>query len=134
MVYEACPPTLNSVLGETIYWVRFKGYYSEKKSQNAWYSWLMAIRHVVLDRFDTLRQACPTVLLVRATFTGEKLLRATFTEKKLLQATCMFTEIKLQKIESFLCKTGAHFSQYSGNLSPKVGEEQKKKFYASNRC
>ena len=86
----------------------------------------MAIRYVVFDRFDTLRQVCPTFLLVRATFTGEKLLRATFTEKKLLQATCIFTEIKLQKIESFLCKTGAHFSQYSGNLSPKVGEEQKK--------
>ena len=62
-------------------------------------------------------QGCPTFLLVRATFTGEKLLRA----------TCIFTKIKLQIIASLLYKIGAHFGQYFGYLSQKLGEDQKKK-------
>ena len=70
----------------------------------------------VLKIFELLDQGCPTFLLVRATFTGEKLLRA----------TCIFTKIKLQIIASLLYKIGAHFGQYFGYLSPKVGENQKK--------
>ena len=62
-------------------------------------------------------QGCPTFLLVRATFTGEKLLRA----------TCIFTKIKLQIIASLLYKIGAHFGQYFGYLSQNLGEDQKKK-------
>ena len=71
-----------------------------------------------------LRQGCPTFLLERATFTGEKLLRA----------TCIFTKIKLQILASLLYKIGAHFGQYFGYLSPKVGEDQKKtnKVFAAN--
>ena len=60
---------------------------------------------------------CPTFLLVRATFTEEKLLRA----------TCIFTKIKLQIIASLLYKIGAHFGQYFWYLSQKLGEDQKKK-------
>ena len=63
-------------------------------------------------------QGCPTFLLVRATFTGEKLLRA----------TCIFTKIKLQIIASLLYKISAHFSQYFGYQSQKLGEDQKKRF------
>ena len=44
-----------------------------------------------------VEQACPTFLLVRATFTGEKLLRATW----------IFTKIKLQVIARLLYKFGA---------------------------
>ena len=62
-------------------------------------------------------QGCPTFLLVRAIFTGEKLLRA----------TCIFTKIKLQIIASLWYKIGAHFGQYFGYLSQKLGEDQKKK-------
>ena len=62
-------------------------------------------------------QGCPIFLLVRATFTGEKLLRA----------TCIFTKIKLQIIASLLYEIGAHFGQYFGYLSQKVGEDQKRK-------
>ena len=62
-------------------------------------------------------QGCPTFLLIRATFTGEKL----------LQATCIFTKIKLRIIASLLYKIGAHFGQYFGYLSPKVNEDQKKR-------
>ena len=70
-------------------------------------------------------QGCPTFLLVRATFTG----------KKLLRATCIFTKIKLQIIASLLYKIGAHFGQYLGYLSQKLGEDQKKKkVFAANRC
>ena len=61
-------------------------------------------------------KGCPTFLLVRSTFTGEKLLRA----------TCIFTKIKLQIIASLLCKIGAHFGQHFGYLSQKLGEDQKK--------
>ena len=64
-----------------------------------------------------LNQSCPTFLLVRATFTGEKLSRA----------TCIFAKSKLQIIASLLHKVGAHFGQYCGNLSQKEGEDQKKK-------
>ena len=48
-----------------------------------------------------MEQACPTFLLVRATFMGEKL----------LWATCIFTKIKLQMIASLLHKfsTDTHF-------------------------
>ena len=46
-----------------------------------------------------IEQACPTFLLVQATFMGEKLFRA----------TCIFTKIKLQIIASLLHKIGAHF-------------------------
>ena len=77
----------------------------------------------VLKNFELLNQGCPTFLLVRATFTVEKLLRA----------TCIFTKIKLQIIASLLYKIGAHFGQYFGYLSPKVSEDQKKVF-AANRC
>ena len=62
-------------------------------------------------------QGCPTFLLVRSTFTGEKLLRA----------TCIFTKIKLQKIASLFYKVSAHFGQYFGYLSQKLGEDQKKR-------
>ena len=62
-------------------------------------------------------QGCPTFLLVRATFTGEKLLRA----------ACIFTKIKLQIIASLLYKIGAHFGQYFGYQFQKLGEDQKKK-------
>ena len=62
-------------------------------------------------------QGCPTFLLVRATFTG----------KKLLRATCIFTKNKLQIIASLLYKIGAHFGQYFGYLSQKLGEDQIKK-------
>ena len=65
---------------------------------------------------NPLQQACPTFLLVRATFTGEKL----------LPATCVFTKIKFQLIASFMYKIGVHFGQYLRNLSPKVGEDLKK--------
>ena len=46
----------------------------------------------------------PTFLLVRATFTGEKLLRD----------SCIFTNIKLQIIASLLYKISAHIDQYYG--------------------
>ena len=62
-------------------------------------------------------QNCPTFLLVRPTFAGEKL----------LEATCIFTKIELQIIASLLYKIGAHFSQYFGYLSQKLGEDHKKK-------
>ena len=62
-------------------------------------------------------QGCPTFLQVRPTFAGEKLLRA----------TCIFTKIKLQIIASLLHKIGAHFGQYFGYLSQKLGEDHKKK-------
>ena len=58
---------------------------------------------------------------------GRKLIAGHIYDKKFLRATCIFTEIKLQKIEGFLRKTGVHFSQYPRNLFPKVGEEQQKK-------
>ena len=64
-----------------------------------------------------LNQSCPTFLLVRATFTGEKL----------SHATCIFAKSKLQIIARLLHKVGAHFGQYYGNLSQKEGEDQKKK-------
>ena len=67
---------------------------------------------------NPLQQACSTFLLVRATFTGEKLLRA----------ICVFTKIKFQLIASFMYKIGVHFGQYFRNLSPKVGEDLKKGF------
>ena len=47
-------------------------------------------------------------------------------KKMLLWAT--FTKIKLQVIASLLYKIGAHFGQYFGDLSPKEGENQKKRF------
>ena len=62
-------------------------------------------------------QGCPTFLLVRATFPGEKLLRA----------TCVFAKSKLQIIASLLYKIGALFGQYCGNLSQKEDEDQKKR-------
>ena len=68
-------------------------------------------------------QACPTFLLVQATFTLEKLMRA----------IGIFTTIKLQIIASLLHKIGAHFGLYFGALFPKVGEDQKK-VYIANRC
>ena len=68
-------------------------------------------------------QGCPTFLLVRPTFAGEKLLRATY----------IFTKIKLQIIASLLYKIGAHFGQYFGYLSQKLGEDhKKKKVFATN--
>ena len=72
----------------------------------------------------TLIQGSPTFLLVRATFTGEKLLRA----------KSIFAKSKLQIIASLLYKIGALFGQYFGYLSPKVREGQKKKVFAANRC
>ena len=73
--------------------------------------------YILYYRAFGLGQGCPTFLLVRATFMGVKLLRA----------TCIFTKIKLQIIASLLYKIGAHFCEYFGYLSPKVGEDQKKK-------
>ena len=70
------------------------------------------------NTLNIVQQGCPTFLLVRVTFTGEKLLRA----------TCIFTKIKLQIIASLLYKIGAHFGQNFGNLSQKVVEDQRKKF------
>ena len=67
-------------------------------------------------------QGCPTFLLVRATFTREKL----------LQATCIFAKIKLQTIASLLYKIGAHFGFYVGYLSLKVSEDRKKNVFAAN--
>ena len=67
-------------------------------------------------------QGCPTFLLVRATFTEEKLLRA----------TCIFTKIKLQIIASLSYKIGAHFGQYFGYLSQKLGKDQKKSSLPQN--
>ena len=69
-----------------------------------------------------VEQGCPTFLLVRATFTGEKVLWAMHN----------FTKIKLQIIASLLYKIGARFGQYFEYLPPKVNEDQKKKVFAAN--
>ena len=61
----------------------------------------------------TTDQAWPTLLL----------LRSTFTQEKLLQVTCITTKIKLQMIPRLLYKIGANFNLYYGNLSKKVGED-----------
>ena len=53
---------------------------------------------------------------------GRKVIAGHFYGEKLLRATCIFTKIKLQIIASLLYKIGAHFSQYYGNLCPKVDE------------
>ena len=47
--------------------------------------------------------------------------------RKVIAATCIFTKIKLQIIASLLYKIGAHFGQYFGYLSQKLGGDQKKK-------
>ena len=67
--------------------------------------------------YKSIDKGCPTFLLVRATFTEEKLLRA----------TCIFAKIKVQIFASLLYEIGAHFGQYFGYLSKSKWRPKKKR-------
>ena len=81
------------------------------------------IRTTVTGLRIVLEQGCPIFLLVRATFTGEKLLRA----------KCIFTKIQLQIIASLLYKNWCSLWPVFWVSFPKISDD-KKKVFAANRC
>ena len=52
--------------------------------------------------------------------------------RKVIAGHMHFSKIKLQIIASLLYKIGAHFGQYYGHLTQKVGADQKKKVFVTN--
>ena len=84
-----------------------------------------------MKRFENDTLCCRKLYFVKIRLNEDcsafLLVRATFTEEKLLWATCIFINTKLQIIASLLYKICAHFGQYIETMSPKVGEDQTKR-------